>query len=287
MLKFLRDPLVHFLALGGLLFLLYAWRGEPEGADPYQIVISDAELESMRQALAILHGSTPTDAQMWGMLEPNIKEEILYREAIALGLDQEDALVRTRLTEKMLFLTQDVAEPVPPTEEELAAFFEADPERFREPEKVTFEQVFFSPARHGQNLLTVAGDALERLRAGDTGELDSDESPLAGRYELTAFATVAAAFGDSFGEAMAALEPDGVWQGPLRSDFGMHLVRVSERTESYLPRLEDIESVVSSALTAQRRLDANEVEYQKLRARYEIVVNLSDVPGSAELTPAQ
>ena len=104
MIRLVRDPLIHFLLLGGLLFLLYAWRGEEEGVDPLQIVISEEEVGSLRQALAVLHGREPTEDELLATIEPRIREEILYREALALGLDQGDSLVRARLTEKMLFL---------------------------------------------------------------------------------------------------------------------------------------------------------------------------------------
>ena len=97
------------------MFALFSWRGEPDEADPFRIVISDEEVQSMWQAMAILHGHVPTRDEMWSMLEPNIKDEILFREALALGLDEGDSQVRARLTEKMLFLTQDIAEPVKPT----------------------------------------------------------------------------------------------------------------------------------------------------------------------------
>ena len=150
--KFLKDPLIHFLLLGGLLFLLYAWRGEPEGEDSFRIVVTEAEVDAARQALALLHGQSPTEEQVLATFEPRIKDEILYREALALGLGEDDALVRARLTEKMLFLTQDVVEPATPTEGEVGAFFEEDPSRFFVPATVSFEQRFFSPSSRTEDL---------------------------------------------------------------------------------------------------------------------------------------
>lgn len=276
MLKLLKDPLVHFLLLGGLIFLLYVWRGDSDDTDPYRIVIGDEAVQSMWQAVAILHGHPPTREEMWAMLEPNIKEEILYREALALGLDEDDAQVRARLAEKMLFLTQDIVEPAAPTETELTAFFDADPERFRKPATISFEHIFFSPSRRGSELQADAEAALRQLRDGGTNYIESDDLLLESRYEQAEAGAISRAFGDQFADIVFFVQPDDLWQGPMRSDYGLHLVRVSELIESYLPGLDEVRAEVTTAFAAQRRSEANEAEYRKLRDRYEIVVTLPE-----------
>ena len=278
MLRLLKDPLIHFLLLGGLLFVLYSWRGEPDAQNPYQIVISDEEVDSMRQVLAVLHGRVPSRDELLETLEPIIKEEILYREAIALGLDRDDSQVRLRLTEKMLFLTQDVSEPVPPTDAELASFFADNLERFRVPAMWTFEQFFFSVSQHGTELVSVVTDALAELRVGTSLAFTSDALLFDARYEQLELAEVERLFGGSFAESLQVLTPNDGWQGPLDSDFGMHLVRVSEFVQSTQPEFENIRADVLSALIALRRFEANDAEYRKLRDRYEVVVNLIESP---------
>ena len=282
MLRLLKDPLVHFLLLGGLLFLLFAWRGEPDATDPYEIVIADEDVQRMWQALAILHGRVPTREEMSAILEPSIKEEILYREALALGLDQNDSQVRARLAEKMLFLTQDIAEPIESTGAELAAYFEADPERFRRLATISFEHIFFSPSRRGAQLEADAEAALLMVREGGADSVVSDDLLLEERYERTEFAAIRRAFGDNFASTVTALQPENTWLGPIRSDYGLHLVRVTEVNASYQPDLDEVGAEIKAALMAQRRLEANEAEYRELRDRYEIVVNLPEFPEAAE-----
>jgi len=282
MLRLVKDPLVHFLLLGGLLFLLFAWRGEPEIADPYEIVITDEDVQSMWQALAILQGHVPTRDEMWAMLEPHIKEEILYREALALGLDQNDSQVRARLAEKMLFLTQDIAEPTEPTDAESAAYFEANPERFRRLATISFEQLFFSPSRRGAQLEADVEAALLKLREGGADSIVSDDPLLEGRYERTEIPAIRRVFGENFASTIAALQPENIWLGPIRSDYGLHLVRVTELNASYQPDLDEVRAEVTTALMAQRRMEANEAEYRELRDRYEIVVNFPEIPELAE-----
>jgi peptidyl-prolyl cis-trans isomerase C len=276
--KLLRDPLTHFLLLGGLIFFLFSWRGTPESTDPHRIVISDEELDGIRQSLAILRGQPPSRDDIWEALEPSVKDEILFREAVALGLDQDDALIRARLTEKMLFLTQDLAEPAAPTDAEIAAFFNADPSRFRKPTVLSFEQIYFSPSRHGADLEAVVVLARDRLMAGSTEIPDGDDVLFEFRYNEVNPVSIARGFGTAFAEAIVDLPSNSSWQGPLRSDFGMHLVRVLDIVEAYQPDFDAIRAEVTSALTTQRRLEANEAEYQKLRQRYEIVINLSADP---------
>ena len=221
-----------------------------------------------------MHGRVPTRDEILGTLEPTIREEILYREAIALGLDRDDSQVRLRLAEKMLFLTQDVAEPVPPTDAELEAFFAAAPERFRVPPMWTFEQIFFSPSQHGLELDAVAAAALAELRAGTPLSVEGDELLFEASYELLELAEIERLFGGDFAAALESLASGNVWQGPLRSDFGIHLLRLSARVESTQPELDDIRAEVLSALVARRRFEANEGAYRELRDRYEVVMNL-------------
>ena len=282
MLRLFKDPLVHFLLLGGLLFLLFAWRGEPGATDPYEIVIADEDVQSLWQALAILNGRAPTREEMRALLEPNIREEILYREALALGLDQNDSQVRARLTEKMLFLTQDITEPTEPTAAELVAYFEADPARFLRRATISFEHVFFSSSRRGAQLQADAEAALKQLREEGVDSVDSDNLLLEARYERTEFAAISRAFGEEFASAVFALQPEDIWLGPIRSDYGLHLVRVTEANASYQPDLDEVQAEVKTALMAQRRVEANEAEYLALRDRYEIVVNLPEIPEEAE-----
>ncbi len=276
MLRLLKDPLVHFLLLGGLIFLVFVWRGKSEDTDPYRIVIGDDEVQSLWRAVAFLHGHPPTREEMWDMLEPYVKEEILYREALALGLDENDSQVRARLAEKMLFLTQDIVEPAAPTDAELTAFFQANPERFLRPATISFEQVYFSPSRRGSRLEADAGAALLQLREGGADASVGDDLLLDSRYERAEFGAIARTFGDQFADAMFVLQPVDLWQGPVRSDYGLHVVRVSGLTEAYPPGLDEVRAEVTTAVIAQRRSEANEAEYRKLRDRYEIVVTLPE-----------
>jgi hypothetical protein len=164
--KLLKDPLVHFLAVGTLLFAFAAWRGETVEVGRAQIAVPADEVARARAAAELLHGRAPTVAEVAELVEPYVRDEVFYREALALGLDVDDDEVRRRLIEKMQYLTSDLADPEPASDAELRAFYDADPERFRVPELVSFAQVFFSPNARGDAVRADALAARAALAAG-------------------------------------------------------------------------------------------------------------------------
>jgi hypothetical protein len=283
MIKILKDPLVHFLVIGAALFALSAWRGETIRTGRERIVIGADQVAQARDAGALLKGRPLTDDEVAALVEPAIRDEVLYREALALGLDKNDDEVRRRLVEKMSYLTQDLADPAPSSEQELRKFYDASPARFEIPELVTFDQVYFNPNERGD--ARAAADAgLARLRAGGAPAEVGDHTPLRGTYENAPREQVTVLFGDALAAALFTMPP-GDWTGPYQSDFGLHLVRLRGRTERRLPPFEEIREQVANELAAERRRERNEAEYRRMRDRYEIVVEMPP-PAATEAEPA-
>jgi hypothetical protein len=269
-----KDPLIHFLLIGAALFGLFAWRGEP-APERERIEVGAADVAALLEAVTILQGGRqPTQAEIERLVEPTIREEVLYREALKLGLDENDAQVRRRLIEKMAFLTQDLAgEPSAPTEAELEAFVDAQPERFAVPARVTFEHLFFSVARRGERTHAAALAALAELRAGRGAAVVNDPGPFATRYELARHRHVADLFGGEIAQAIFTLAP-GEWHGPFRSNDGEHVFLVEERKPAEQPSLEAIREEAVRAFLEERRRAANEAEYRRIRAHYDIVIEM-------------
>lgn len=282
--RVLKDPLVHFLALGALLFAISAWRGESVTTGGERIVVTAEQVAQARAAATALQGREPTDEELEALLEPTIRDEVLYREALALGLDENDDEVRRRLIEKMSYLTQDLADPEPGSEEDLRRFYEASPEIFTVPSLVSFDQVFFSPGARGAALDADAVAALAELNAGRDPAEVGDRTPLRDSYDDAPREQVAVLFGESLADALFTAEP-GEWTGPYRSDFGLHLIRLRRRTEARLPPYDEIAERVAQEFAAQRRREANEREYRKMRAKYDVVIENLDgsasTPGTA------
>lgn len=270
-----KDPLVHFLAIGALIFGLSLWLNPPE-ADAGDIVVSAADVTALRETFALVQGRPATDEEVAALIEAQVREEVMYREALAQGLDSDDTVVRNRLIEKMRFLTENVGEPLPPTEAELAAYFAANAERFRVPAQVTFEHVFFGREQRGERAAADAAAALPRIRARQDADLPAlaalgDPLPLWNRYDRMPAGDVALAFGEEFAAGLVPLEA-GSWQGPVPSRYGWHLVRVVERSAGRDPALAEVRDIVEAAWLGERRQAENEARYRAMRERYEVVV---------------
>lgn len=269
--KLLKDPLVHFLIIGGALFALSAYRGQSISTGRERIVVTAAQVEQARAAAAVLQGREPTDEELAALVEPIVRDEVLYRQALALGLDQNDDEVRRRLVEKMGYLTQDLADPAATSADELRAFYAARPELFTVPSLVSFDQVFFSPGARGATLEADAAAGLVALRNGRTPAEVGDRTPLREAYDNAPREQVTVLFGDALAEALFVTAP-GEWAGPYRSDFGLHLVRLRSRSAARLPPYDEIEARVTEVFGAERRREANERAYGEMRAQYEVVI---------------
>jgi hypothetical protein len=283
MIKLLKDPLVHFLVIGAALFALSAWRGESIRAGRERIVVTADQVAQMRDAASLVQGRALRDEEVAALVEPTIRDEVLYREARALGLDANDDEVRRRLIEKMSYLTQDLADPAPSSEAELRKFYDDMPARFEIPALVTFDQVFFSPSERGDALRAAAEASIAQLRAGRTPAEAGDSTPLRETYEDAPREQVAVLFGDELADALFTDAP-GDWTGPFQSDFGLHVVRLRARTEPRLPPFDEIRDRVADEFGAQRRRERNEAEYRRMRARYDVVVEqppLAAAPAAA------
>src|SRR5262245_3626845 len=303
--RWLREPLVHFLLLGAGIFALASLVGDRAGGPEGRIRLGPADVELLRQGFERTWRRPPTPAELAGLVEERVREEVYYREALALGLDRDDTIVRRRLRQKLEFLAEDRAVS-PPTDADLEAWLRANPARFRNEPRVRFEQVFLSRDRRGERLRADAEALLARLRAdargadpagargadpAGAGSADpaalGDPLPLpAGGGEFSQ-SELAARFGSEFAGRVFELEPGG-WQGPIDSAFGAHLVLVRERSPGREPALAEVREAVSRAWIAEARSRAREELYRELRARYDVEIELPTAPGvgaAAAATP--
>lgn len=264
-----KDPLLHFIVIGGLLFIALTWFGRtPE--TPEQIVVTFEDVAEITRAAELLQGRALTDEELAGLVEDAVREEVYYRRALALELDVDDDEVRRRLVEKMQYLTENTADPEPP-EADLEAYFSANPDLFRIPPLVTFDQLFFSPRMRGDSVLTETNAALEALRGGAESDAFGDSTPLDDRFESADPDRVRILFGDALTAAVFA-EPIEEWVGPFESDFGWHLVRVIERSEARDPDFAEVEAEVRETYAAFLLERANEAAFDEMRGAFDIRV---------------
>lgn len=285
MLRFLKDPLIHFLAIGAALFALSAWFGQSVTAGRERIFIDAAQVAKIRDAAALVNGRAPTRAELADLVEPTIREEVLYREALALHLEANDDEVRRRLVDKMQYLTQDLADPEPASEAELHAFYDEHPERFTVPDLASFDQVFLDPKKRGDALGDDAAAAIEALTGGKPLDQVGDRTPLRTSYEDAPRDQIEVLFGRTLAAALQTI-PLGTWQGPYQSDFGWHVVRVRKREPSRLPPYDEIRDRVLEEYGNEQRRVRNTAEYARMRSHYDVVVEWPEEAPAAGAAPA-
>jgi hypothetical protein len=290
--RLLKDPLLHFLLLGAGLFLAYSLMQREVGArEPGRIVVTLGEVEQLATSFAKTWQRSPTPEELAGLVRDRVREEVYCREALALGLDRDDAIIRRRLRQKMEFVSDDIAALVEPTEADLEEYLRTHPAAFRLEPRFTFQQVYVNPEKH-DDLLGDVARLLAQLNQPD-GEVDGsalgDSTLLEAQFAGVPASEVAKQFGEPFALALGRLEP-GRWQGPVESGFGVHLVLVSERTEGRQPALAEVRDDVRREWENAKRLAANEAFYQRLLARYRVTiegVEPADGPGMLTDSKAQ
>jgi hypothetical protein len=284
---FLREPLVHFLALGALLFLIFQWKSG-FGPASTRITVTPGLVAHLASAFARTWQRPPTPDELKGLIDDHVKEEIATREALALGIDRDDTVVRRRLRQKLEFLVEDAADQAPPTDAELQAWLDAHPEAFPGETRVALRQVYLSTTRRGPAARADAERLLARLRAaGATSKSDGlgDPTMLPSELPLGSLEEVRRAFGSDFAARVEGL-PTGQWSGPIESTFGLHLVFVSEHSPALRPPLADVRPLVERELLAERRRAQVQALYDRLLKKYDVEVELpKDEPAAATGAP--
>jgi hypothetical protein len=268
--EILRQPLLHFIVLGAGFFIAYGLISKPDSSGaPEKIVVTVGQVEHLAAGFAKVWQRPPIDSELKGLIDDWVREEIATREAMALGLDKDDTVIRRRLQQKLEFVSEDVAMQAAPTDADLNAYLREHADTFRVEPKFTFSQVYLNPEKHGANLTRDTNQLLAQLNQAG-GEVDpaavGDPLLLAHQFEALPGSEVAKQFGDKFMTRLSELSP-GQWHGPVESSYGVHLVRVSERSEGSLPALEDVRDSVRREWANTRRLQAKAEFYQDLLKR--------------------
>ena len=272
--RLLKEPLLHFLLLGAAIFIAYGVVSKRTSGEPGQIVITQGQVASMVEGFARTWQRPPSSEELQGLVRDRVRDEVYCREAMALGLDKDDTVIRRRLRQKLEFVSDDIAAQTEPTDADLNAYLQAHPDAFRVEPRLTFRQVYLNPEKHGERLARDAAQLLTRLnQAGGKADASAlgDSLLLEHTFAAVPGSEVAKQFGETFAAQLGELAP-GQWRGPVESGYGVHLVFVSERTEGRLPALPEVRDVVRREWENSRRLEANEKFFQELRKRYVVTI---------------
>jgi hypothetical protein len=281
--KLYKEPLIHFLIIGAMIFVLFSLLNKDEiDLSGNKIVVTAADIEWLIANWSKKWNRPPTEAELEGLVDSYIKEEVYYREALALGLDQDDTVLRRRLMQKMEFLSNDIAELNQPDESALNKYFLDNHEKYELPARVSFTHIYFSGDKRGAKVVEDAESILSGLDAIRAPELGDSFMMQYDFVQETPF-EVERLFGKDFTEQLFKSEIK-TWQGPIGSGYGLHLVRISEKVESRIPELALVIDKVRTDFMFEQRQRVNKEIYEKFKERYEIVVE--DMPKQSGMAKA-
>lgn len=236
--------------------------------DRNDIVISEGDIEQMLISWQVQGLPPPSAIVLRGMVEAKIREEVLYREAIAMGLDQDDIIVKRRLAQKMDFLAEDLSALQDPTVDDLRQWFASHQTEFVDAQRISFHHVYYSSDRHGSE----ARDAAAKAIAAGSGQPEGgDRFMFQNAYAERTEADLATIFGPPFAAALFTAE-SGRWMGPIQSGYGWHAVFVEGKTRPAAPRFEEVENEVKAAWLDARRAEFRKEAYRVMREKYTIVL---------------
>jgi hypothetical protein len=283
--RFIREPLVHFVLIGTVVFGLYTLTvGDDRDEAREMIVVTGGRVQQLAKVFERTWQRPPTPEELRGLVDTHIKEEVYYREAVKLGLDRDDTVIRRRMRQKLEFLTEPSEELLRPNDAALQAFLDANRAAFRIEPRIAFAQVFLSRDKAGEAASVRAQKALEVLKASELGDVPpdvGDPTLLQGSIPLSPLSGIATNFGKSFAGNLTDL-PENEWVGPIESPYGLHLVRVTKRIDGYDPELAEIRQAVEQKWRAERRETLQEQAYDKMLSQYGVFL-----PAAPETEAAQ
>ncbi len=275
--KILKEPLVYFFVLGFVVFGLHSTLNrekQVKNEDPFTVDITSADIEWIRSSWEARMKRQPTQEELQGLIDRFIRDEILFREAMAMDLDDRDLVIQRRLVQKLTFVFEDLAETIELTDDELKKYMQENQDKYRIPEMISFTHIYFNPDKR-KDVMEEAKTVLARLKSaqrepkeavslGDTIMIDSafrEKSP----------DEAARILGREFASKLFSINEKG-WQGPIESTFGLHLVYISEHTASRMPEFENIRENVKNDFMYDRKKKVIDGAYNTVKSRYTILV---------------
>lgn len=264
--KLIREPLIHFLGGALLLFAFFWATGTDRDPADYQISIDQSDIERLTTDWVRNFRRAPTAAELDSLIDQEIAEEIYYREALRLGLDQNDPVIRRRLFTKLRFIDSENSQNPNPTDAILEQWMDENPGNYTLSPLYDFEQIYL-----GQISAAAAAGIVDQLQRGARPETFRRPLSLPAMFERATSAEISRQFGDRFAGELQELEPDS-WSGPILSGFGLHAVRIRTKTAGEAAALDDVRQQVVNDWSSARQIAEQEAALARYRDQYEITI---------------
>lgn len=275
--KLLKEPIIYFFVIGFVVFGLHSFlnsENRDKNEDPFSVSVTSADIEWIRSSWEARMKRQPTQQELQGLISRFIRDEILFREASAMDLDDRDLVIQRRLVQKLTFVFEDLAESVEPTDDELKKYMQENQERYRIPEMMSFSHVYFNPGKR-KDVMKDAEKVLVQLKSAQSGPEEAvslgDTIMIDSSYKERSPDEVSRTLGKEFSDDLFSAGEMG-WQGPIASTFGLHLVYISERIEARMPEFETIREDVKNDFMYTRKKNVVDAAYNALKSRYTVLV---------------
>jgi parvulin-like peptidyl-prolyl isomerase len=273
----LKEPLVQFLLAGLAVFLVFGLRGNDVDPSSRTIIIGEPQLQRLAASFTQTWQRSPTQEEIDALIRDYIKEEVYYREALRLGLDADDVIIRRRLRSKMEYFAASEVENVRPKDAVLEKMLTKNPAKYAADAEYSFDQIYLGTA--SADIIAAKGKQiaaeLAKLPAGGAAWQQYGDALSVPRSMDNASKTeVARQFGDEFTGALAniAATKKDIWTGPVPSGFGTHWVRVRELRSSKMPALSEVRQAVENDWRAATITNREAKAYQTLLDGYTIKI---------------
>jgi len=272
--KLFREPLLHFILIGGLLFIVFNIVHNSND-NSKEIIIDQSDLERMVNTWELQWKRKPTAKELTNLLKTDVKQEVLYLEALEMNLDHNDEIIKRRLSQKMEFLSKDLASITEPTDKDLIDYFEANSEKYLTPYIYSFYQVLFTQDKSGADYKEKAQSVLKNNATASLTEmkLKSDSFIFSNEFTNTSGTGLSREFGSDFSKGLQQL-PDNTWTGPVKSGFGVHLVFITKRQIPKIPDFNSVREDVFRNYMYDKEILVNQTIYDALKKNYQIVIDI-------------
>lgn len=273
--KLIKEPLLHFFLIGALIYLAYGLLNMGTKEQDNIIIISKGEIQWLEDNWGKTWNRPPSPVERKGLINRHVRQKVMYKTAMEMGLDKDDMIIERRMVQKLEFLTSDIMSPPEPKTGELEEFFKANQDEYKTVSYASITQIYFDPDKRGKKSISDAEKALTILKQrGEPKNPDTgfgDVIMLKSYYPLISEIDFAKLFGGEFTNVVFSLKP-GSWYGPIFSGYGTHLVYIHEIKEGTLPEFEELFNVVKVAWEKQKLQELNDLYEEGLLARYEVII---------------
>ena len=276
--KWAKQPVIQFLLIGLLMFLVNTFIIQAKSSDDedeYKVYLTSGDVNSMREMWTSQWNRPPTKMELQGMINQRVEETILFREAVKIGLNKNDNIIRQRMSQKLEFLSGDLVKPDSATAQEVQDYFELNIEKYTTPENITLTQLFVNTKIHGDLLENEVNTRLSKLNRMDVSSPKvssyGDQFSLQTYFPDKPQMELAKLFGTEFAVKVFELET-GKWVGPVNSQYGAHLVYVTYKNPAVVPEFETVQEMVVEDLQRERQIALNNLYIEGIMSRYEVIV---------------